>query len=275
MFQKAVRGRPLHGEPQVRSQQASNLERRSAVMTMIIAIDTNALARCALRAAAFLGLALMLLSQPALARDPCEPGYDDPIPSCEHQVQAPLQFKAWQTSGWAFYCTGDHPYFYGMNQSYYDAFSWDNSCFTVTENELSDGVNKLDVTITNWCLKKEDITLTLACSATPPPGIAACTVTGSAVKDPGCPQSDINNYCSSSNPPVCIQTYTETCSNNVSYFCTRDVVFSYCLQCAPNSLSTPAKRASASGLLKALTAPARRASGGGYSPVQADEAGKE
>src|SRR5687767_12663974 len=124
---------------------------------MTIGIAMNRVSRSALRVAALFALTLLLPPEPALARDPCSPGYDDPIPSCEHQVQIPLEFKAWQTSGWAFYCTGDHPYFYGMQEGYYDAFAWDNSCFTVTENELNDGVNKLDVTITNWCLKKEDI----------------------------------------------------------------------------------------------------------------------
>jgi hypothetical protein len=229
---------------------------------MTIRIDATGAQRRALYVAVLFVLAQMLLPTPALAqRNPCEPGDNGPIPSCELQPQIPITFTSWQTSGWAFYCTGDHPYFYGMQEGYYNAFSWDNKCFSVIENEFEDGVNKLDVTMTNWCFKKESITFTLACSSTPPPGIAPCTVTGGAVKDPGCPQSDVNNYCSSSNPPVCVQTYVETCSNNVTYFCTDDVVFSYCLQCVPNSLSRPAKRASlpASLLLKTLLAPSRRA----------------
>ena len=236
---------------------------------MTIRIEANRAVRFALRNEVLFGVALMLLTEPALARDPCQPGYDDPIPSCEHQVQTPLHFKGWQTSGWAFYCTGDHPYFYGMNQGYYDAYTWDNNCFSVTENEFVDGVNKLDVTITNWCLKSEDITVTLACSSTPPPDIAPCTLTGGAVRDPGCPQSDVHNYCSTSNPPVCVQTYTETCSNNVTYFCTMDVAFAYCLQCVPNTLSTPAKRASmpSSSVLKMLAAPTRRPRAG-HNPVR-------
>jgi len=244
---------------------------------MTIRIDTKAAAGFALRLAALLGFALMLLSSPARAQHtPCEPGYNDPIPSCELQPQIPIPFTGWQTSGWAFYCTGDHPYFYGMQEGYYDAFSWDNKCFSVTENEFDDGVNKLDVTITNWCLKKEDLTLTLACSSTPPPGIAPCTLTGGAVKDPGCPQSDVNNYCSSSNPPVCVQTYVETCSNNVTYFCTLDVAFSYCLQCVPNSLSQPAKHASLPGSSrwKKLIAPTGRPPAA-YSPIQAGAAQRE
>jgi hypothetical protein len=163
-----------------------------------------------------------------------------------------------------------------MQEGYYDAFSWDNSCFTVTENELNDGVNKLDVTITNWCRKKEDITVTLACSSTPPPDIAPCTVTGGPVKDPGCPQSDINNFCSGSNPPVCTQTYVETCSSNVTYFCTTDVGLTYCLQCVPNSFSKSARRASmpASSVLKPLAAPAPRRPVG-QRPVPADRAEQE
>lgn len=205
-----------------------------------------------------LGLALMLLPEPALARDPCQPGDADPIPNCEHQVQTPIHYKALQTQGWAYYCTGDHPYFYGLAQGYIDAYTWDNSCFSVSEYEFGDGINKLDVTITNWCLKGEDITMTLACSSTPQPGVAPCTVTGNPVADPGCPQSNIRNTCSNSNPPVCIQTYTETCANdNTTYFCTMNLGVAYCLRCVPNSSPAPARRSSipASGLLRALSAP--------------------
>jgi hypothetical protein len=281
MLQKAVRGRPFHDEPQFHSQQSSGQAALSGanggIMAMTIRIGTNGAGGFALRVAALLALAPILLPTPALAQhNPCEPGYNDPIPSCELQPQIPVPFSSWQTSGWAFYCTGDHPYFYGMQEGYYDAFSWDNKCFSVIENEFDDGVNKLDVTMTNWCFKKEDITLTLACSSTPPPGIAPCTLTGGAVKDPGCPQSDVTNYCSSSNPPVCVQTYVETCSNNVTYFCTLDVAFSYCLQCVPNSLSRPAKRASlsASSLLKRFTAPAPRPPVAA-TPVQPGEARRD
>jgi hypothetical protein len=37
----------------------------------------------------------------------------DGVPDCQEQVQAPVSYTGWQTQGWAYYCTGDHPYFWG------------------------------------------------------------------------------------------------------------------------------------------------------------------
>ena len=40
------------------------------------------------------------------------------VPNCQSQLQAPISYSAWQTQGWAYYCTGDHPYFYHSNGSW-------------------------------------------------------------------------------------------------------------------------------------------------------------
>jgi len=218
-----------------------------------ITMNAKGAVRLALRAAA-LGLVLMLLPEPAKA-DPCQTGAYEPIPDCVLQQQAPVNYKGWQTSGWAYYCTGDHPYFYGLQQGYIDSYTWDNSCFTVTEDIFVDGPNKLDVTITNWCLKEETITVTLGCSSKPPPGVASCTTVGGPVSDPGCPQSNVKNYCSRGPVPVCFQTYQETCANKTSYFCTMTFGVAYCLQCGSTG-SQDQKRASGtlSPVLQALSA---------------------
>jgi hypothetical protein len=52
------------------------------------------------------------------------------------------------------------------------SYTWDNSCFTVSENPFfesgTDG--KFDATFTNWCTEQEPVTVILACSSTPQPG---------------------------------------------------------------------------------------------------------
>lgn len=95
--------------------------------------------------------------------------YVNRIPNCELQVQQQLYFPASYTSGWAFYCTGDHPYFWGYQYSFWPSYTFDDSCFTVTENIFFEDTNKFDATLTNWCIKPENITVTLACSSTPQP----------------------------------------------------------------------------------------------------------
>ena len=130
-----------------------------------------------------------------------------------------------------YYCTGDHPYFYGLNQGYIFSYAWDNSSFTVTENMYLDDVNKLEVLVTNWNIFPETLALTPACSATPQPGTAFCATQGGPVNDPGCPVGPSKTFCSGGAVPVCFQIYKETCSNNVSYQCQIMFGISSCLQC--------------------------------------------
>jgi hypothetical protein len=51
------------------------------------------------------------------------------------------------------------------------------------------------------------------------------------VADPGCPQANVRNFCNHSGPPVCFQTYTETCANHTMYECTADNGFTWCQRC--------------------------------------------
>ncbi|MGD9507542.1 MAG: hypothetical protein AB7O95_10265 [Geminicoccaceae bacterium] len=87
------------------------------------------------------------------------------IPDCELQVQAPVDYGTLHTSGWAYYCTGDHPYFWGYDYSFSPSFTFDNTCFSVAENVFFEDPSKFDATITNWCDKPETIIVTLACSS--------------------------------------------------------------------------------------------------------------
>lgn len=98
-------------------------------------------------------------------------GSPSSIPNCELQVQAPVKYNGGQTKGWAYLCGGDHPYFWGLYASYSPSYTSNNSCFSVAENAVNEAGNnsKFDATFTNWCLKKESITITLACSNQVPP----------------------------------------------------------------------------------------------------------
>ena len=93
------------------------------------------------------------------------------IPDCELQVQAPVSYSGWETKGWAYLCGGDHPYFWGLYASYSPSYTSNNNCFSISENAVNEaGDNsKFDATFTNWCFKKESITITLACSDQVPP----------------------------------------------------------------------------------------------------------
>ena len=94
----------------------------------------------------------------------------DGVPNCQQQVQAPVSYTGWQTQGWAYYCTGDHPYFWGLRQSgACGSVSFDNSCFTVTEDAIAEGTDpsKFDGTITNWCFSTQSIIVTLGCFNVP------------------------------------------------------------------------------------------------------------
>jgi hypothetical protein len=178
-------------------------------------------------------LAALLAPAGALA-SPCGPYTTGNIPDCELQQQAPVPYSALETQGWAYYCTGDHPYFWGLSSNYPGDFTWDNSCFSAIENVFPETTpNKFDATFTNWCLSAENIVVTLGCSSQPPPGFGpSCNETGDPVSDPGCPQSNISNHCSSTNPPVCFQTATETCSDGTTYSCTADQGIVWCYKCS-------------------------------------------
>jgi hypothetical protein len=85
----------------------------------------------------------------------------DGVPDCQSYVQAPIHYGGWETRGWAYYCP---------NNLYYWNYSKNNHCFMVSENSYAENyASKFDATITNWCFKGEDISITLGCSAQQPP----------------------------------------------------------------------------------------------------------
>jgi hypothetical protein len=159
-------------------------------------------------------------------------GVCDSVPDCEGQVQTPEFYIAWQTSGWAYYCTGDHPYYWNNDQvlGFGNNFTWDDSCFTVTENPFAEDISKMDATITNWCLAEEFITVTIGCSRQPQGG-PSCPNGTKTVADPGCPmQGNPTNHCSGGTVPFCFQTWIESCSNGLAH-CTADAGLSWCTVC--------------------------------------------
>ena len=198
-------------------------------------MPTTRRTRCLLWHAGLFAFVISVSVVPAARSTPCDATIMDPVPDCELQQQAPVHYWSWETSGWAYYCKGDHPYFYGMQQSFILNYTWDNSCFSVTENIFADTVNNLDATITNWCLHSggEDITVTLGCSSKPPPGSAPCNIDNSdpVYKDPGCTESNQRTFCSSTIPPVCIVTDTETCADGTMYYCSASFGAVVCYKC--------------------------------------------
>jgi hypothetical protein len=116
---------------------------------------------------------LALGVEPARAGGPCSNTsfFGQFVPDCQNQQQPTLSFDSIFSSGYAFYCSGDHPFFYGLLADYSNSFTWDNSCFTVTENLFFEHIHhnsKFDATISNFCSSQEEITVTLACSSKDP-----------------------------------------------------------------------------------------------------------
>jgi hypothetical protein len=182
-----------------------------------------------------LGVGLVLLAHVGGA----SAGLCDGVPQCQPQVMGAVSYSAWHTSGWAYYCSGDHPYYWNTDQIlglFGHNYTFDNNCFSVSENPFAESgdPSKFDATITNWCFKGEDITVTIGCSAAPQDAAPSCSnKTSSVIKDPGCPiqSGSSKNWCSGTNPPVCFQTWTENCSSGQVY-CTDDLTVVWCVTCS-------------------------------------------
>jgi hypothetical protein len=124
-----------------------------------------------LRVGALLGAmmsAVVLVATSAWANPCSKTGYGT-VPNCQAQAQAGISYSGWETKGWAYYCSGDHPYYW---RPYNEA---NNSCFSVAENKIDEGTNysKFSATITNWCFNKQTIVITLACSTDKPVYVCA------------------------------------------------------------------------------------------------------
>lgn len=146
------------------------------------------------------------------------------IPECQVQPQTPVKLKPLQTKGWAFYCTGDYPY--------YVKFEKQGSCCSATENPfVEDRPSKCDVTLTNWKVYTHHVTIRLACSKIDPHG-PPCNATSGPVGDPKCPiNGKVRNTCSGGPVPVCIQTWEERCSDGRVFECTADQGVVGCIRC--------------------------------------------
>lgn len=174
-------------------------------------------------------------------------GICDGVPNCQEQTKGAVSYKGLETKGWAYYCTGEYPYYWNNAPSaalgFGSNFKRSPSCFSISENpggETTDHPSKADFTITNWCGDgifpvKKKITVTLGCSKisqddSPP----SCPGHYETTDDPNCPlEGPARNTCSSTGVG-CIQTYTEKCSNGKVYYCTKDLYaggLTYCMTC--------------------------------------------
>jgi len=181
--------------------------------------------------AVFLGIVMALAYAGSASAAAC-----DGVPQCEPQTQASIRYNAWETKGWAYYCTGDHPYYWNTDQvlGFGHNFSFDNKCFTVTENPFAeDEPSKFDATITNFCFKHENITVTLGCSQQST-GVPCKNNTSKVVKDPKCPivSGTQKTFCSQGPVPACIQVWEEQCASGAVY-CTADEAVIWCVTCGP------------------------------------------
>ena len=79
--------------------------------------------------------------------------------TCQNQTQAAVGYNGSQSQGWAYYCGGDHTYFYGGT----NGIAWNNTCFTETENGFFESGNKADADFINWCATGQSLVVVLAC----------------------------------------------------------------------------------------------------------------
>jgi hypothetical protein len=182
-----------------------------------------------------LAITLGALTSPAAGLgNPCAES-PDPPPECQNQTMAPVFYGFWESKTWAYYCTGDHPYYWGPSNSS-NTGNWEvlQSGFTYIESIFAENgsPSKLDSLFTNWTLG-QNLVVVIACSRQPPPEAAVCKISGSPISDPGCPQSDVHTYCNNRGVPVCFLTYLETCSNGAKYQCNNlEALEVWCQQCA-------------------------------------------
>lgn len=170
------------------------------------------------------------------------------VPQCQKQTKEKIHFKALQTRGWAFYCTGEYPYYWNNDNilGFGNNFDRSPSCFSVVEDPFEENhPSKADFTITNWCHeskfpwapKSDDIKVTIGCSKVSS-DLPSCSGGdySDPEKDPGCPiKGKVTTYCSHGTVPACVQVWTEQCTDGKVYQCTKDSVFpTYCLKCESN-----------------------------------------
>lgn len=167
----------------------------------------------------------------ASSGNPCADS-PDPPPNCEPQTMAPVYYGTWWSRTWAYYCTGDHPFYWGPADSSKTGLWNKTSGFTSIENIFAEDMpSKLDSEFTNW-YGGQNLVVVMACSSTPPPDLQYCTNGyGPPVNDPGCPQANLHNYCQNSRVPVCFQLFTESCSNGTTYQCTDTFGVIACNKC--------------------------------------------
>jgi hypothetical protein len=183
-------------------------------------------------------LMLAALVSPPASADPCVDSWSPP-PNCQTQTTAPVYYSFWDTKSWAYYCTGDHPYYWGTNTdgNKADVIGYEIVPYGFTSVETASGegdsVNKLDALFTNWSTG-QNLVVQMACSNVPPPKAQVCDTSGTGiVGDPGCTQSQARQYCNGGSGPTCFTLFLETCTNGKTYQCTEiSILPAFCQPCA-------------------------------------------
>ena len=198
---------------------------------MIIARSRNSLPRSAVPI-----LLLAALASPRAGHaDPCADDWSPPL-NCQTQTTSPVYYGTLDSKTWAYYCSGDHPYYWGLQNPGADSPGYEivPYGFTSIENEAAeDNPSKLAAEFTNWH-SGQNLVVQIACSNVPPPDATVCDTSGTGVVgDPGCTQSNRRQYCTGGAEPTCFTLFLETCSNNQTYQCTEiSILPAFCQPCA-------------------------------------------
>lgn len=118
--------------------------------------------RLALRVSEVIGTGIVAsaLAATSVWANPCNKTLYPTPPNCQARSQAGISYGGWETKGWAYYCTGDHPYYW---RPYFEG---NNSCFSIAENKFDETQNnKFSATITNWCFNRQTLVVSIACSS--------------------------------------------------------------------------------------------------------------
>jgi hypothetical protein len=184
-----------------------------------------------------LGIAILIAtSGRGYAADACDNSAAPP--DCQQQIQSAVPYSGWESNTWAYYCTGDHPFYWGpSNSSDTGNFQVLTPNYTFIESIFAENgsPNKMDALFTNWSIYTQQLVVALACSDQPPPQAQVCNNPGNPVADPGCAESNAHVYCSG-RVPVCFTLYEETCTGGQTYQCTNETgLVVWCQPCGASA----------------------------------------
>ena len=176
--------------------------------------------------------AVMLLLAPASAKaggDPCTDASGNKVPGCQ-LVSVLVNLSTDQTKGWALYCPGNAPYYWGGHSDF-----WHSRWHIFTENVGAEAGNlgKADFTLTNTRAGSNSVVITIGCSPVNQSGL--CTGTRKVWSDPGCPVSEQRTVCTGGEEDEqCWEEWNEECVSGTTvtdYSCTQALFGTLCTSC--------------------------------------------